>query len=324
VPTLVKRDARVLMLAEGPSLSLTAEGRALESGASGEHIRVLNPTSRAVLDAVVIGEGRVRMDPQAPPLTPAGGERTRARSTRDEPFPIGPGAAPGPRRLQQPATALRGGAPAHPGADRRPDPRAGVAPRHHAHAGAAGAPVEGESLWRPGSRAFFKDQRAARVGDLVTVLVSMNDQATLKNATTATRNSAEAAGVPNLFGLETLMIRVPMDPNKLLSINSSNSNVGAGQIQRSETVTLRLAGVVTQVLPNGNLVVMAHEQFRADNELRDLKVSGVIRPEDIASDNTVRSDRMAEARIAYDGRGELTDVQAPRWGQQVLDVVLPF
>ena len=186
------------------------------------------------------------------------------------------------------------------------------------------APVEGESLWRPGSRAFFKDQRAARVGDLVTVLVSMNDQATLKNATTATRNSAQAMGVPNLFGLENLLVHVPMDPSKLVSTSSNNSNVGMGQVQRSETVTLRLAGVVTQVLPNGNLVVMAHEQFRADNELRDLRVSGVIRPEDIASDNTVRSDRMAEARIAYGGRGALTDVQAAPWGQQVMDVVLPF
>jgi len=186
------------------------------------------------------------------------------------------------------------------------------------------APVEGESLWRPGSRAFFKDQRAARVGDLVTVLVSMNDQATLKNATTATRNSAQAMGVPNLFGLENLLVHVPMDPSKLVSTSSNNSNVGVGQVQRSETVTLRLAGVVTQVLPNGNLVVMAHEQFRADNELRDLRVSGVIRPEDIASDNTVRSDRMAEARIAYGGRGALTDVQAVPWGQQVMDVVLPF
>ena len=186
------------------------------------------------------------------------------------------------------------------------------------------APVEGESLWRPGSRAFFKDQRAARVGDLVTVLVSMNDQATLKNATTATRNSAQAIGVPNLFGLENLLVHVPMDPSKLVSTSSNNSNVGVGQVQRSETVTLRLAGVVTQVLPNGNLVVMAHEQFRADNELRDLRVSGVIRPEDIASDNTVRSDRMAEARIAYGGRGALTDVQAVPWGQQVMDVVLPF
>ena len=186
------------------------------------------------------------------------------------------------------------------------------------------APAEGESLWRPGSRAFFKDQRAARVGDLVTVLVSMNDQATLKNGSTATRNSAEAAGIPNLFGLETLLAHVPMDPNKLISISSANSNVGAGQIQRSENVTVRLAGVVTQVLPNGNLVVMAHQQFRADNELRDLKVSGVARPEDIASDNTIRSDRMAEARIAYGGRGELTDLQAPRWGQQAADILLPF
>ncbi|MEO9190339.1 MAG: flagellar basal body L-ring protein FlgH [Acetobacteraceae bacterium] len=186
------------------------------------------------------------------------------------------------------------------------------------------APSEGESLWRPGSRAFFKDQRASRVGDLVTVLVSMNDQATLKNATTATRNSAEAAGLPNLFGLENLLTHVPMDPSKLISMSSSNSNVGAGQVQRSESVTVRLAGVVTQVLPNGNLVVMAHQQFRADAELRDLQVSGVIRPEDIASDNTIQSDRMAEARIAYGGRGELTRVQTPRAGQQVMDILLPF
>ncbi len=115
-----------------------------------------------------------------------------------------------------------------------------------------------------------------------------------------------------------------MDPSKLISMSSSNNNVGSGQIQRSESVTVSLAGVVTQVLPNGNLVVVAHQQFRADSELRDLKVSGVIRPQDIASDNTVQSNRMAEARIAYGGRGELTDVQTPRWGQQAMDVVLPF
>ncbi len=186
------------------------------------------------------------------------------------------------------------------------------------------APSEVDSLWRPGSRAFFKDQRAQRIGDLVTILVSMNNSANLKNATTATRTGSEAAGIPNLFGLENLLTHVPMDPSKLISMSSSNSNVGAGQIQRNETVTLQLAGVVTQVLPNGNLVVMAHQQFRVDNELRDLKVSGVIRPEDIASDNTVQSQRMAEARIAYGGRGELTDLQAPRWGQQAMDVLLPF
>jgi flagellar L-ring protein precursor FlgH len=185
-------------------------------------------------------------------------------------------------------------------------------------------PPEGDSLWRPGSRAFFKDQRAARVGDLVTILVSMADSAKVQNSTTAARNSAEAAGIPNMFGLENLLTHVPMDPNKLLSINSSNNNTGTGQIQRAETVTVSLAGVVTQVLPNGNLVVAAHQQFRVDNELRDLQVSGVIRPEDISSDNVVKSDRMAEARIAYGGRGTLTELQAPRWGQQALDVILPF
>jgi flagellar L-ring protein precursor FlgH len=95
-------------------------------------------------------------------------------------------------------------------------------------------------------------------------------------------------------------------------------------MKRNETVTLRLAGIVTQVLPNGNLVVAARQEVRVNSELRELAVSGVIRPQDIASDNTVRHDRMAEARIAYGGRGQLTNVQNPRWGQQVLDIILPF
>lgn len=185
-------------------------------------------------------------------------------------------------------------------------------------------PNEEDSLWRPGSRAFFKDQRAARVGDLVTVVVTMNDAATLKNNTTATRSGSESLGVPNFFGLETLLTHVPMDPSKLVSSSSANGNTGTGQIQRNEQVTLRLAGEVTQVLPDGNLVVMASQEFRVDNELRVLRVSGVIRPEDIASDNTINSDRMAEARIAYGGRGELSQVQGPRWGQQVMDILAPF
>ncbi|MDE2005446.1 MAG: flagellar basal body L-ring protein FlgH [Rhodospirillales bacterium] len=185
-------------------------------------------------------------------------------------------------------------------------------------------PRQEDSLWRPGSRAFFKDQRAARVGDLVTIVVTMNDSASLKNNTTATRSGSESLGVPNFFGLEALLTHVPMDPSKLVSSSSANGNTGTGQIQRNEQVTLRLAGEVTQVLPDGNLVVMASQEFRVGNELRALRVSGVIRPEDIASDNTISSDRMAEARIAYGGRGELSAVQAPRWGQQVLDAIAPF
>jgi len=189
------------------------------------------------------------------------------------------------------------------------------------------APTEANALWRTGSRAFFKDQRAAQVGDVITVVVSMTDSANVQNATTATRTSADNGGMPNLLGLDNLlpsMLPKPINPSSLVSVNSANNNAGTGQIQRSEAVTLRLAGVVTQVLPNGNLVVAARQEIRVNSELRELQVTGVVRPQDIASDNTVTHDRMAEARISYGGRGQLTDVQSPRWGQQMMDIVLPF
>ena len=189
------------------------------------------------------------------------------------------------------------------------------------------ATPQANSLWRSGSRAFFKDQRAATVGDILTVLVNIADAASLKNNTAANRKASETLGLPNLFGLETtaiprLLTGATLD--KLVGLSSANGNTGTGEMKRDETVTLKLAGVVTQVLPNGNLVVAARQEVRVNSELRELAVSGVIRPQDIGSDNTVRHDRMAEARIAYGGRGQLTDLQTPRWGQQVLDIVLPF
>jgi flagellar L-ring protein precursor FlgH len=187
------------------------------------------------------------------------------------------------------------------------------------------APNEANALWRQGSRAFFKDQRAAAVGDIITVVVSMTDSAQLNNVTTLTRASGEAAGIPDFVGLTSrLGLSSLIDPSKLISLSSSNNNTGNGQIQRNETVTLRLAGVVTQVLPNGNLVVAARQEFVVNRELRELKVTGVVRPQDIASDNTVLHDRMAEARIQYGGRGQMTDLQSARWGQQLMDILLPF
>jgi flagellar L-ring protein precursor FlgH len=185
------------------------------------------------------------------------------------------------------------------------------------------SPAEANALWRSGSRAFFKDQRAAQVGDIVTVLVNMNDSANLKNNTTSTRASTDTAGLANFFGLESIVPKT-ITPDALLSAKSGNSNIGAGQIQRNEAVTLRLAGIVTQVLANGNLVVAARQEFMVNGELRDLQVTGVIRPQDIASDNTVPHDRMAEARISYGGRGQLTDLQRARWGQQMMDILMPF
>ena len=189
------------------------------------------------------------------------------------------------------------------------------------------APVEENSLWRTGSRAFFKDQRAAQVGDIVTILVNITDGADLKNQSNEGRTGTESLGLPNLMGFEASLPRIlakAANLDQLVSAKSAGNATGTGAIKRNETVTLRLAGVITQALPNGNLAVAARQEVRVNNELRELQVSGVLRPQDIGSDNTVRHDRLAEARIAYGGRGQLSDVQRPRYGQQLLDVLLPF
>ncbi|MDA8249732.1 MAG: flagellar basal body L-ring protein FlgH [Rhodospirillales bacterium] len=186
--------------------------------------------------------------------------------------------------------------------------------------------VEANSLWRPGGRQFFKDQRAHAVGDVLTVLINVNDVANEMNSTTITRNGSQGMSVPNLFGLEkTIQRALPnSSASSLVNVGSSDSNVTQGQVQRNEQVTTSLAGVITQVLPNGNMVVVARQQMRVNGDMRELIVSGIARPEDIASNNTITHDRLAEARIVYGGRGTLNDMQIPRYGQQLLDVLLPF
>ncbi len=187
-------------------------------------------------------------------------------------------------------------------------------------------PAEANSLWRAGSRAFFKDQRAASVGDIITVLVNITDAADLKNESAGTRNGTQTLGTPSLLGLQASVPHLfsQTGAGSLVSTNSNGASTGTGSIKRNERVTLRLAGVITQVLPNGNLALAARQEVRVNSELRELQVSGVIRPQDIASDNTVLHDRLAEARIAYGGRGQMSDVQTPRYGQQILDIILPF
>lgn len=188
-------------------------------------------------------------------------------------------------------------------------------------------PLQNNSLWRQGSRTFLRDQRAASVGDLVTVLVSIQDEADMENSTKRNRDNSESMGIPNLLGLESSYARLfpsGFDPSKMVSANSSSDVNGTGTLKRSEQINLRVAATVSQVLPNGNLVVVGRQQVRVNQELRDLQVGGIIRPQDIGSDNTVRHDRLAEARIAYGGRGTISDVQRPRYGQEVLDTILPF
>lgn len=183
------------------------------------------------------------------------------------------------------------------------------------------------SLWLAGSRAFFKDQRASQVGDIITVVVNMTDSATLGNATVTSRTGTENLGVPDLFGLQHRLAGVigkGADLTNVVSTTSASGANGTATLARNEAVQLRVAGTVTQVLPNGNLVIAGRQEMRVNSELRELILSGVVRPQDIASDNTIQHDRMAEARISYGGRGQMTDVQTPHYGQQLLDIVSPF
>lgn len=186
--------------------------------------------------------------------------------------------------------------------------------------------VQANSLWRPGGRQFFKDQRAHAVGDVLTVLINVNDVANEMNSTSIQRNANDGMNMPNFLGLErTIPHALPhANPASLVATNSANQNVTLGQIQRNEQVTTSLAGIITKVLPNANMVVVARQMMRVNGEMRELVVTGVVRPEDIASDNTVMHDRLAEARIIYGGRGTMSDQQVPRYGQQLLDVLLPF
>jgi len=181
------------------------------------------------------------------------------------------------------------------------------------------------SLWRNGSRAFFKDQRAHQVGDILTIKVKITDNAQMTNETQRSRANKEDSGVTDFIGSK--MIKHPATsllPGRILTADSTASSDGKGSVNRQEALLTNVAAVVTQLLPNGNMVIEGKQEVRVNFEVRELVVAGIVRPEDIESDNTLDSTKIAEARIAYGGRGQITDVQQPRYGQQVLDVVLPF
>jgi flagellar L-ring protein precursor FlgH len=181
------------------------------------------------------------------------------------------------------------------------------------------------SLWRNGSRAFFKDQRARQVGDLLTVTVNITDKANFDNETKRSRTNKEDSGVTDFAGSKLLTGNAAkVMPGKILTADSTAQSEGKGSVNRTEALQTSVAAVVTQILPNGNLVVEGRQEIRVNFEVRELIVAGIVRPEDIQSDNTIDSTKIAQARIAYGGRGQLTDVQQPRYGQQVLDVLLPF
>jgi len=187
------------------------------------------------------------------------------------------------------------------------------------------ASYNANSLWRNGSRAFFRDQRAHQVGDILTVMVNITDKANIANETQRSRTNKEDSGVTDFIGSKTIGTpATAILPGRILTTDSTSSSDGKGSVQRQEALQTSVAAVVTQLLPNGNLVVEGKQEIRVNFEIRELIVAGIVRPEDIQSDNTIDSAKIAQARIAYGGRGQITDVQQPRYGQQVMDVLLPF
>lgn len=184
------------------------------------------------------------------------------------------------------------------------------------------------SLWRPGARGFFKDQRASTVGDILTVQIAITDTAQLANSTSQQRGGdGDSANLGAFLGYEASLANVlpeAVTPDNLINFGSSRDVTGSGTIQRTETVDVTVAAVVIQVLPNGNLVIAGRQEVRVNDELREMGVTGVIRPEDITSANAIASSQIAELRVSYGGRGTLSDVQRPRYGSEVFDIIFPF
>lgn len=183
------------------------------------------------------------------------------------------------------------------------------------------------SLWEPGATKFFRDSRAWRVGDIIKVVVVIKDQASLNNSTKQNRAGSDSLGFPKIFGKEKAVASTlgnNVDLGNLVSTNTNRAHTGSGTISRKEDISTEIAAIVSKVLQNGNLIIQGHQEVRVNHELREIKIAGIIRPKDIASDNSIQTNQIAEARISYGGRGVVSDVQQPRVGSQVIDIISPF
>nr|WP_170790097.1 flagellar basal body L-ring protein FlgH [Ruegeria lacuscaerulensis] len=187
--------------------------------------------------------------------------------------------------------------------------------------------VDQSSLWTGGQQSLLGDQRAIKKGDILTVVIELDEKAEISNDTNRSRAGSESLSVPGLFGLpqraaEQLPEGASLD--EAVSIDSASNSRGKGSVKRKEKLTLRVAATVIDVLPNGVLAISGSQELRVNFELRELLVTGYVRPQDISRQNEITYDKIASARVSYGGRGQITDVQQPRYGQQVLDTLLPF
>ncbi|WP_299786492.1 flagellar basal body L-ring protein FlgH [uncultured Marivita sp.] len=189
------------------------------------------------------------------------------------------------------------------------------------------SPYRQASLWSGDQTSLFGDRRAFTKGDILTVMVEIDDQAEISNTTSRGRSSQESLAVPQLLGFPQRRNKELPDGASLdaaVELDSTSQSQGNGSVRRNEKLTLRIAATVVDVLPNGVLRIEGTQEVRVNFELRELFVSGFVRRADITRQNEITYDKMASARISYGGRGQISDVQQPRIGQQVLDAVLPF
>lgn len=180
------------------------------------------------------------------------------------------------------------------------------------------------SLWRTGARSFFNDQRASKIGDILTVNIEIQDSAQVNNTTARSRTSNTEAGIEALLGLEGNLVGAGASLDPAVGFGSTSASNGTGSVNRQEKVNLTIAAVITDRLANGNLVIGGSQEVRINNELRELLVSGVIRPEDVGADNTIEHTKIAEARISYGGRGDISQVQRDKYGKLIYDQIAPF
>ena len=204
---------------------------------------------------------------------------------------------------------------------------AALVPVQQAYLPAPDTAASANSLWRTGARTFFGDQRARHVGDILTVKIDIDDRAQTQNSTQRSRSNNISGGVSHLFGLESSLGRAfpgGFDPSNMVGMDGASKSTGTGTVNRAEKVSLTIAAVVTDVLANGNLVIQGRQEVRTNREVRELTVAGIVRPEDISSANAINHTQIAEARISYGGRGDVSRIQAPPVGQALVERFSPF
>ncbi|MES2252611.1 MAG: flagellar basal body L-ring protein FlgH [Pseudomonadota bacterium] len=193
------------------------------------------------------------------------------------------------------------------------------------------------SLWQTGSRAFFKDQRAGKIGDVITVIIAIDQSESIEMTPSIERKNSGTSTVTNALGLERKAekffpakqrpqssILADIANPSWLNVGSDPTLSGSAKYNVNDKIKFKIAATVLQILPNGNMVILGRQEIRLVNEIREIQVKGIIRREDISSSNMIHGEKISELRISYGGRGELSDMQAFPWGQQVMNKILPF